>query len=38
MSTEERNMQLMQTLDDAWNEENLFYDLVMFMRQIGLSS
>ena len=51
-STEQRNIELMQTLDDAWNkqdvetvarwdngqivEENLMYDLVTFMKQIGL--
>ena len=66
MTKEQRNMELMQTLDDAWNaqdwdtfdkrhvsevvvrwpaqpptngrhvEENLFYDVVGMMRQLGL--
>jgi putative NADH-flavin reductase len=33
MTGEERNMELMQTLVDAWNAQ----DLVTFMKQIGLS-
>lgn len=45
---EKKNLDLMQTLDDAWNaqdwdtyatrivEENLFYDRVGMMKQLGI--
>jgi hypothetical protein len=37
MSTEKTNTELMQRLDDAWIvEENLFYDVVGMMSQLGL--